>query len=104
MCIRDSKMASPDSFRKDFTHLPILLFQRNEGMAKVPKSALDFLKPEFKGKIITTYPHVDDITLYLYQILVDKYGPEFLEKLKANEPVFVRGHLGVSRAIAAGDE
>jgi hypothetical protein len=28
-------MASPDSFRKDFTHLPILLFQRNEGMAKV---------------------------------------------------------------------
>jgi hypothetical protein len=27
-------MASPDSFRKDFTHLPILLFQRNEGMAK----------------------------------------------------------------------
>jgi ABC-type Fe3+ transport system, periplasmic component len=72
--------------------------------AAVPKSALDFLKPEFKGKIITTYPHVDDVTLYLYQILVDKYGPEFLEKLKANEPVFVRGHLGVSRAIAAGDE
>jgi hypothetical protein len=30
------KMASPDSFRKDFTHLPILLFQRNEGMAKHP--------------------------------------------------------------------
>jgi hypothetical protein len=29
-------MASPDSFRKDFTHLPILLFQRNEGMAKIP--------------------------------------------------------------------
>jgi hypothetical protein len=28
-------MASPDSFRKDFTHLPILLFQRNEGMAKM---------------------------------------------------------------------
>jgi ABC-type Fe3+ transport system substrate-binding protein len=70
----------------------------------VPKSALDFLKPDFKGKIITTYPHVDDVTLYLYQTLVDKYGPEFLGKLRANEPVFVRGHLGVSRAIAAGDE
>lgn len=72
--------------------------------ASVPKSALDFLNPEFKGKIITTYPHVDDITLYLYQTLVDKYGPEFLDKLKANQPIFVRGHLGVSRAIAAGDE
>lgn len=69
-----------------------------------PKSALDFLKPEFKGKIITTYPHVDDVTLYLYQTLIDKYGPEFLDKLKENQPVFVRGHLGVTRAIAAGDE
>jgi ABC-type Fe3+ transport system substrate-binding protein len=44
------------------------------------------------------------MSLYLYQTLVDKYGPEFLDKLKANDPVFVRGHLGVSRAIAAGDE
>jgi ABC-type Fe3+ transport system substrate-binding protein len=70
----------------------------------VPKSALDFLKPEFKGKIITTFPHVDDVTLYLYQTLVDKYGQEFLDKLKANEPVFVRGHLGVTRAIAAGND
>ena len=56
--------------------------------------------PEFKGKIITTFPDVHDVTLYLYQTLVYKYGPEFLDKLKANQPVFVRGHLGVSRAIA----
>jgi ABC-type Fe3+ transport system substrate-binding protein len=69
--------------------------------AAVPKSALDFLKPEFKGKIITTYPHDDDVTLYLYQTIVDKYGWEFLDKLKTNEPVFVRGHLGVARAVAS---
>ena len=31
----------------------------------MPRSALDFLKPELKGQIITTYPHVDDVTLYL---------------------------------------
>jgi len=71
---------------------------------QVPKSALDFLKPEFKGKIITTYPHLDDVTLYLYQSIVDKYGADYLAKLKANEPGFVRGHLGVARAIAAGTE
>jgi ABC-type Fe3+ transport system substrate-binding protein len=69
---------------------------------EVPRSALDFLKPEFKGKIITTYPHVDDVTLYLYQTIVDKYGWEFLDKLKANQPAFVRGHLGVARAVASG--
>jgi ABC-type Fe3+ transport system substrate-binding protein len=73
-------------------------------LAAVPRSAPDFLKPEFKGKIITTYPHVDDVTLYLYQTIVDKYGLDFLDKLKANEPTFVRGHLGVARAIASGAE
>ena len=70
----------------------------------VPKAAPDFLKPEFKGKIITTYPHVDDVTLYLYQTIVDKYGWDFLDKLKANQPAFVRGHLGVARAVASGAE
>ena len=68
----------------------------------VPKAAPDFLKPEFQGKIITTYPHVDDVTLYLYQTIVDKYGWDFLDRLKGNQPAFVRGHLGVARAVASG--
>jgi ABC-type Fe3+ transport system substrate-binding protein len=66
-----------------------------------PRSALDFLKPEFKGQIITTYPHVDDVTLYLYSLIEAKH-PDFVDRLKANEPSFVRGHLGVTRAIASG--
>lgn len=69
----------------------------------VPRSALDFLKPEFKGQIITTYPHVDDVTLYLYTIILDKH-PDFLERLKPNALSFVRGHLGVSRAISSGEK
>jgi ABC-type Fe3+ transport system substrate-binding protein len=69
----------------------------------VPRTALDFTRPEFKDGIITTYPHVDDVTLYLYAILTEKY-PDFLERLKPNALAFVRGHLGVSRAIAAGDK
>jgi ABC-type Fe3+ transport system substrate-binding protein len=69
----------------------------------ISKSALDFLQPRFKGKIITTYPHVDDVTLYLYETIVEKYGRDFLTELKLNEPAFVRGHLGVTRTIATGD-
>jgi ABC-type Fe3+ transport system substrate-binding protein len=69
----------------------------------VPRTALDFAKPEFKGQIITTYPHVDDVTLYLYSIITDKY-PDFLDRLKPNALSFVRGHLGVSRAISSGDK
>jgi ABC-type Fe3+ transport system substrate-binding protein len=75
-----------------------------QAVSAAPRTALDFLKPEFKGKIITTYPHVDDVTLYLYSTIIEKHGSEFLDKLKANEPSFVRGHLGVSRAIAAGEK
>ncbi len=67
-----------------------------------PKSALDFLKPEFRGKMIACYPHDDDATLYLFHTIAQKYGWGTIEKYLANEPNWVQGHLGVSRAVAAG--
>jgi len=71
--------------------------------ADVPKSALDFLKPAFSGKLITTYPQDDDVTLYLFSTIVAKYGWDYMDKYMANKPSFVRGHLGVSRSISAGE-
>jgi ABC-type Fe3+ transport system substrate-binding protein len=69
----------------------------------VPKSALDFLKPQFKGKLITCYPADDDATLYLFHTIVQKYGWEYMEKYMANQPNFVQGHLNVSRSVGSGD-
>jgi len=68
----------------------------------VPKSALDFLKPQFMGKLITCYPADDDATLYLFHTIVQKYGWEYMDKYMANKPNFVQGHLGVVRSIGAG--
>jgi len=68
----------------------------------VPRSALDFLRPEFKGKAITCYPHDDDATLHLFYTLQKKYGWEFIDRYMANAPAFVEGHLGVAKAISAG--
>src|SRR3981189_3754618 len=68
----------------------------------VPASAQDFLRPEFKGKVITTYPNDDDVTLYLFHTIVQKYGWEFMDKYMANDPQWVRGHLGAARAVASG--
>ena len=68
----------------------------------VPKSALDFLKPAFQGKLISVYPHDDDAALYLFHIIVQKYGWGWMEKYMANKPQFVQGHLPVARAIAEG--
>jgi ABC-type Fe3+ transport system substrate-binding protein len=67
-----------------------------------PKSALDFLKPQFRGKIIACYPHDDDATLYLFHTIVRKYGWDYVDKYMASQPNFVQGHLGVSRSVAAG--
>ena len=67
-----------------------------------PQSALDFLKPEFRGKMIACYPHDDDATLYLFHTLERKYGSDYIDKYLANAPNWVQGHLSVSRSVAAG--
>ena len=68
----------------------------------VPRSARDFLKPEFNGKVITCYPNDDDVTRYLFYTIVQKYGWQFMDKYMANNPQWVRGHLGTARAVASG--
>jgi ABC-type Fe3+ transport system substrate-binding protein len=70
----------------------------------VPKSALDFLKQEFRGKLIACYPHDDDATLYLFHTIAQKYGADYIDKYVANQPNWVQGHLGVSRSVAAGTD
>ena len=68
----------------------------------VPKSALDFLKPVFAGKIISVYPHDDDAALYLFYLIVQKYGWDYMTKYMANKPNFIQGHLPVARSVAEG--
>ncbi|MGH7088827.1 MAG: ABC transporter substrate-binding protein, partial [Stellaceae bacterium] len=70
--------------------------------ADVPKSALDFLKPQFKGKVVAAYPADDDATLYDFYAVVKKYGWSYMDKYMANAPNFIQGHLGVQRSIASG--
>jgi len=57
----------------------------------VPRDAMDYLDPALKGKVILTYPHDDDAVLYQFWNLKEHYGWEYLEKLVATEPVWVRG-------------
>ena len=68
----------------------------------VPKSALDFLKPVFSGKLISVYPHDDDAALYLFHLIVQKYGWNWMDRYMANKPNFIQGHLPVARTIAEG--
>ncbi|KAJ5690798.1 hypothetical protein N7462_005190 [Penicillium macrosclerotiorum] len=61
------------------------------GKNTVLKDYTDFLKPEFKGKMVLTYPNDDDAVLYCFDLILKTYGASFLEDLIANEPKWVRG-------------
>jgi ABC-type Fe3+ transport system substrate-binding protein len=39
----------------------------------VNAAALDFLKPQFAGKLVTAYPANDDATLYAFDTIVKKF-------------------------------
>jgi ABC-type Fe3+ transport system substrate-binding protein len=69
----------------------------------VPRSALDFLDPRFKGKVVSCYPADDDATLYAFYSIVQKYGWSYMDRYMANQPNFIQGHLGVVRSIASGE-
>jgi len=68
----------------------------------VPKSALDFLKPMFRGQIVTVYPTDDDATLYNFSLIVGKYGRSYMTKYMANQPYFIQGHRDVAARVRSG--
>jgi ABC-type Fe3+ transport system substrate-binding protein len=73
--------------------------------ADVPKSALDFLKPLFAGKLVTTDPSDDDAALAVFNSIVQKYGWSYMDKYTAQKPAYVTtGHAAVSNAIVSGDK
>jgi ABC-type Fe3+ transport system substrate-binding protein len=69
----------------------------------VPKSAPDFLKAQFKGRLISAYPADDDATLYAFHTIVEKYGWSYMDRYMAQQPKFVQGHLGVARSLGSGE-
>jgi ABC-type Fe3+ transport system substrate-binding protein len=82
--------------------MPYMINTEHVSPADVPNSALDFLKPQFRGKAVTPYPADDDATLWLFHHVVQKYGWEWMDKYMANKPNFIQGHLGQQRSIASG--
>lgn len=73
-----------------------------EGVSAAPKNMKDFLKPEFKNKLVLTPPHDDDAVLYMYDHMIRKHGKEFLVELAAQNPTFVRGTA--APALLVGQE
>ncbi|KAH7169866.1 ABC transporter [Dactylonectria macrodidyma] len=60
-------------------------------LAEGPKEFTDFLKPEFKDKLVLTYPDDDDAVPYAFGLVMQKYGLGRFESLLAQGPRWVRG-------------
>ncbi|WP_431774077.1 ABC transporter substrate-binding protein [Streptomyces cucumeris] len=70
---------------------------------EAPVEAEDFLRPEFKNKLVFTYPNDDDAVLYYFKQLTDRYGFAYLKKLMAQNPKFVRGTQDSADLVGTGD-
>lgn len=68
----------------------------------LPTHYPDFLDPIYAGKLALTYPNDDDSILYLFSLIVEKYGFKFFEQLIATQDVtWFRGTASPSLAIMA---
>ena len=90
-----------------FTGLFMLTFANSHNTSLVsaenaPRDYADFLKPEFKNRIIITYPNDDDAVLYVFDKILQKYGIGFIDKLQANGVQWVRGTQTPRDAVEAG--
>lgn len=64
--------------------------------------ASDLLAPAFAGKIISTYPNDDDAVLFQYKLNIEHYGWQWLDRLVAQNPTFLRGVPGAAAGVADG--
>jgi ABC-type Fe3+ transport system substrate-binding protein len=69
----------------------------------VPRLAIDFLRPAFKGRLISAFPADDIATLFAFSTIVQKYGWGYMDQYMKQQPKFVQGHLGVARSLGSGE-
>jgi ABC-type Fe3+ transport system substrate-binding protein len=82
--------------------VPYMYNTEKVAIVDIPNSALDFLKPQFQGKVVTPYPADDDVTMWVFFHVVQKYGWDWMDKFMAAKPNFIQGHLGQQRSIGSG--
>jgi ABC-type Fe3+ transport system substrate-binding protein len=67
-----------------------------------PREAKDYLRPEFKGKIVVTYPTDDDAVLFWFKQVVDKYGWGYVSEFAKQQPYYVRGTQAPTDDVESG--
>lgn len=67
--------------------------------AMVPKTYADVLNPYWKGKMVLTYPNDDDGVLFMFSLIIQRYGFQWLDSLLQQDIMWVRGASAATGAI-----
>ena len=70
--------------------------------AQAPRDAIDFLDPRYKGKLVMVYPNDDDALLFLFEHYISKYGWSFVDRLIAQEPLWMKGTVPAGNVVGSG--
>jgi ABC-type Fe3+ transport system substrate-binding protein len=57
------------------------------------------LDPFWKSKLVLTYPNDDDGVLYLFSLIIERYGFQWLDSLLKQDVMWVRGAAAATGAI-----
>jgi iron(III) transport system substrate-binding protein len=68
-----------------------------------PKTWEDLLKPEFKDQILIANVAASDAYVDVWAVVLDNYGPEYFEKLKAQNFTVTESGVPAVEALGAGE-
>ncbi|MEU5153118.1 extracellular solute-binding protein [Glycomyces sp. NPDC021274] len=78
------------------------IYNADEVGSRPPTTAADLLDEQWQGRIVSTYPNDDDAVLYLYKLIVDQYGWEWLAAFLEQNVAWVRGTQEPADQVEAG--
>ncbi|MET8980084.1 extracellular solute-binding protein [Streptomyces sp. NPDC004539] len=79
-----------------------IIYNADKVNGKPPLTANALLDASWKNQIVSTYPNDDDAVLYLYRLIVDKYGWNWLSRFVAQKVTWVRGTQAPADQVEAG--
>jgi ABC-type Fe3+ transport system substrate-binding protein len=72
--------------------------------AEAPREALDYLKPQWKGRLVLTYPHDDDAVLYQFDRIINEHGWSYMDRLVTQDVQWIRGTSPARLVVARGEK
>lgn len=88
------ELKDSDGYFSSFRMFAFLPQYAKEGVSQIPTTLSDLLTDNYRGHLISTFPHDDDAVLFVFDQLIKKNGEDFIRKFADAEPQFVRGTAG----------